>query len=87
MYQMLGVFAEFERAIIIERIKAGMTRARAQGKRLSRPLTPEAVQERIRELRARGMSVRRVAEEVGVSKSTVANYDKPQGRSGLRRSA
>lgn len=80
MYQMLGVFAEFERAIIIERIKAGMTRARAQGKRLSRPLTPEAVQERIRELRARGMSVRRVAEEVGVSKSTVANYDKLQGQ-------
>lgn len=80
MYQMLGVFAEFERAIIIERIKAGMTRARAQGKRLSRPLTPETVQKRIQELRARGMSVRRVAEEVGVSKSTVANYDKPHGR-------
>ena len=75
MYQMLGVFAEFERAIIIERIKAGMTRARAQGKRLSRPLTPDAAIERIRELRARGMSLRRIAEEVGVSKSTVANYD------------
>ena len=78
MYQMLGVFAEFERAIIVERIHAGLARARAQGKRLSRPLTPEAAQERIRELRAQGMSVRRVAEEVGVSKSTVANYDKPQ---------
>lgn len=87
MYQMLGVFAEFERAIIIERIKAGMTRARAQGKRLSRPLTPKAVQERIRELRARGMSVRRVAEEVGVSKSTVANYDKLQAQNGVGRSA
>lgn len=74
MYQMLGVFAEFERAIIIERIKAGMTRARAQGKRLSRPLTPETVQERICELRARGMSMRRIADEVGVSKSTVSNY-------------
>ncbi len=76
MYQMLGVFAEFERAIIIERIKAGMTRAKAQGKRLSRPLTPEEVQERIRELRAQGMSLRRIGEEVGVSKSTVANYVK-----------
>lgn len=86
MYQMLGVFAEFERAIIIERIKAGMARARAQGKRLSRPLTPEVVQERIRELRARGMSVRRIAEEVGVSKSTVANYDKLQAQSGVGRS-
>ena len=71
---MLGVFAEFERAIITERIQAGLARARAQGKRLSRPLTPEQVQARIKELRAKGMSLRRIAEEVGVSKSTVANY-------------
>ena len=76
MYQMLGVFAEFERAIIIERIKAGMARARQQGKRLSRPLTPEEVRERIQELRAEGHSLRWIAEEVGVSKSTVANYVK-----------
>jgi DNA invertase Pin-like site-specific DNA recombinase len=37
MFQMLGVFAEFERAIIVERISAGLRRARAQGKRLGRP--------------------------------------------------
>ncbi len=43
MYQMLGVFAEFERAIIIERIKAGMARAREQGKRLSRPMIPPSL--------------------------------------------
>ncbi len=76
MYQMLGVFAEFERAIIVERIKAGMARARERGKRLSRPLTPEEVRERITELRAQGHSLRWIAEEVGVSKSTVANYVK-----------
>jgi DNA invertase Pin-like site-specific DNA recombinase len=74
MYQMLGVFAEFERAIIIERIRAGMARAKAQGKRLSRPMTPEEIRERIQELRAAGHSLRWIAEEVGVSKSTVANY-------------
>lgn len=79
MYQMLGVFAEFERAIIVERIHAGLARARAQGKRLSRPLTPEAAVERIRELRARGMSLRLIAEELGVSKSTVANYSRNKG--------
>ena len=76
MYQMLGVFAEFERAIITERIQARLARARVQGKRLSRPLTPEQVQARIQELRAKGMSLRRIAEEVGVSKSTAANYVK-----------
>jgi DNA invertase Pin-like site-specific DNA recombinase len=76
MYQMLGVFAEFERAMIIDRVKTGMARAKAQGKRLSRPLTPDEIQARIQELRAAGHSMRRIAEEVGVSKSTVANYVK-----------
>ena len=80
MYQMLGVFAEFERAIITERIQAGLARARAQGKRLSRPLTPEQVQARIKELRAKGMSLRRIAEKAGVSKSTAANYVKKRER-------
>ncbi len=76
MYQMLGVFAEFERAIIIERIKAGMARAKAQGKQLSRPMTPEEIQERIKELRAKGHSLRWIAEELGVGKSTAEKYAK-----------
>ncbi len=76
MYQMLGVFAEFERAIIIERIKAGMARAKAQGKKLSRPMTPEEIQERIKELREKNHSLRWIAEELGVSKSTVGKYAK-----------
>jgi DNA invertase Pin-like site-specific DNA recombinase len=37
MFQMMGVFAEFERAMIRERVKAGLERARAQGKTLGRP--------------------------------------------------
>ena len=37
MFQMLGVFAEFERAMIRERVKAGLARARAQGKAIGRP--------------------------------------------------
>jgi DNA invertase Pin-like site-specific DNA recombinase len=36
MFQMLGVFAEFERAMIRERVKSGLERARAQGKTLGR---------------------------------------------------
>ena len=80
MYQMLGVFAEFERAIIIERIKAGMARAREQGKRLSRPLTPEEIQERIKELRDKGHSLRWIGEELGVSNSTVGNYAKASAK-------
>ncbi len=37
MFGMLGVFAEFERAMIQERVRAGLARARARGRRLGRP--------------------------------------------------
>jgi DNA invertase Pin-like site-specific DNA recombinase len=37
LFQMLGVFAEFERAIIVERVRSGISRARAEGKHLGRP--------------------------------------------------
>src|SRR5262245_13349187 len=37
MFQMMGVFAEFERAMIQERVRAGLRRARSEGKRLGRP--------------------------------------------------
>src|ERR1700719_5073689 len=37
MFQMMGVFAEFERAMIRERVNAGLARAREQGKTLGRP--------------------------------------------------
>ncbi|MFZ2081952.1 MAG: recombinase family protein [Xanthobacteraceae bacterium] len=36
MFQMLGVFAEFERSIIQERVRAGLRRAKAEGKTLGR---------------------------------------------------
>jgi DNA invertase Pin-like site-specific DNA recombinase len=41
MFQMFGVFAEFERAMIVERVQAGLRRARPQGKRLGRPRVGE----------------------------------------------
>jgi DNA invertase Pin-like site-specific DNA recombinase len=37
LFQMMGVFAEFERAMIRERVKSGLERAKAQGKILGRP--------------------------------------------------
>ena len=37
MFQMMGVFAEFERAIVQERVRAGLKRAKSEGKRLGRP--------------------------------------------------
>jgi DNA invertase Pin-like site-specific DNA recombinase len=69
MFQMLGVFAEFERAILVDRTMAGLARARAQGKRLGRPATSDDTISRARELRANGMSMDRIARELGIGKS------------------
>ena len=39
MFSMMGVFAEFQRSMIQERVKAGLARAKAQGKRLGRSIS------------------------------------------------
>jgi DNA invertase Pin-like site-specific DNA recombinase len=71
MFQMLGVFAEFERGIIVERVKAGLARARSQGKRLGRRPVSEAVVERIREQLATGAGILTTAKALGVGTGTV----------------
>ena len=69
MFQMLGVFAEFERAILVDLTMAGVARACAQGKRLGRPATSDQTISRARELRATGMSMDRIVRELGIGKS------------------
>lgn len=64
----LGAIAEFERARIAERVKAGLQRARAQGKRLGRPRKAPAT------VVVPGGSVRAAARLWGVSKSTAARW-------------
>ena len=54
MFQMLGVFAEFERCMIRERVNAGLARAKERGTVLGRRRTRSAVEDRIRHLRAEG---------------------------------
>lgn len=71
MFQMLGVFAEFERAMIQDRVKAGLQWARAQGKTLGRPAVGPEVEQRIRRLRAEGHGLRKVAKLAGCGVSTV----------------
>jgi DNA invertase Pin-like site-specific DNA recombinase len=71
MFQMMGVFAEFERAMIRDRVNAGLARAKAQGKKLGRPKVAPQVELRIKELRSKGLGIRRVARELGVGTSVV----------------
>ena len=71
MFQMCGVFAEFERSIMQERIKAGLERARAEGKTLGRRKVSLDKEDKIRELRADHMSYHKIAKTVGVGVSVV----------------
>ena len=71
MFQMMGVFAEFERAMIQDRVKAGLARARSQGKTLGRPKVATKVRQSILAARSDGRSIRNIATEVGVSVGTV----------------
>lgn len=64
LFQMMGVFAEFERSMIKERVRAGLERAVADGKTLGRPTladkNPDRAQ-RVRELRAMGWGKGKIA--------------------------
>src|SRR2546421_7780586 len=74
MFQMMGVFAEFERAMIQERVRAGLARARSEGKRLGRPPIPAEMQKAIREALnkpGRTEGVRKIAARFGVDPGTV----------------
>jgi DNA invertase Pin-like site-specific DNA recombinase len=74
MFQMMGVFAEFERAMIRERVLAGLARARSDGIKLGRrPIeeTDGKKAEAIRKARAKGTGVRRIARDFGVGVGTV----------------
>ena len=71
MFQMMGVFAEFERAMIQERVKSGLARARASGQRLGRPPVAARKRAEVLKLRQAGMSVRNIARTAGLAPGTV----------------
>jgi DNA invertase Pin-like site-specific DNA recombinase len=75
MFQMLGVFAEFERSMIQERVRAGLARAKEKGTRSGRPIgRPRAsatVEATIRRARRKGHGMLRIARDAGVGVSVV----------------
>jgi DNA invertase Pin-like site-specific DNA recombinase len=72
LFQMMGVFAEFERAIMVERVKSGLARAREQGKQLGRPRNddPAGIAE-VKRLRRQGLGINKIARKMGVGSSYV----------------
>ncbi len=72
MFGMMGVFAEFERTMIRDRIRAGIARVRAEGKPLGRPRIPAKKEKAISAaLQAGGKGIRKIASEAGVGVATV----------------
>jgi len=72
MLHLLGAFAEFEKELIRERVKAGVAHARAKGKRLGRrPLIDTKLLRTIRDMRDKRISIRNISRELGISKSLV----------------
>jgi DNA invertase Pin-like site-specific DNA recombinase len=66
VFGMMANLAQFESALMGERVKAGMAWAKAQGKKTSRLPTPEATRRRI-ELHGQGVSIMRIAKELRIA--------------------
>jgi len=74
IFTVMASLAQFERALISERVKAGMARAKAQGKRISRAPIPRGVQVRIADLYRQGVSIHQMSKKLGIGYSTAWNY-------------
>jgi DNA invertase Pin-like site-specific DNA recombinase len=71
MFQVTGAFAEFERSMIRQRIRAGLKRAVEAGKQLGRPKVAPALEKRIQSQLQAGKGMLATAKALGVGTSTV----------------
>jgi len=71
IFTIISAVAQLERDIIAERVKAGLRRAKENGKKLGRPKASVDT-EKIRRLRSEGLSLRAISQEIGISRTTVS---------------
>lgn len=71
MAGLLAVFAEFEREILRERVRAGLAHARQNGKRLGRPATAALHADQVRKLRRSGLSKSAIARRLHIGRTSV----------------
>jgi putative DNA-invertase from lambdoid prophage Rac len=71
MAGLLAVFAEFEREILRERVKAGLAQARKQGKRLGRPRSAALKTDQVRQMTSEGLSQAEVARRLRIGRTSV----------------
>jgi DNA invertase Pin-like site-specific DNA recombinase len=77
---MLAVFAEFERDILRDRVKAGIAQARKEGKPHGRPVTTGLHLQKVKQLFRKGVSKREIAKQVGISRTSVRRLLAPSDR-------
>jgi putative DNA-invertase from lambdoid prophage Rac len=71
MAALLAVFAEFEREVLRERVRAGLAHARENGQRLGRPLTAALQAGQVRKLRRSGLSKSEIARRLNIGRTSV----------------
>lgn len=71
MWQLLGIFAEFEKSVIQERVTAGIENARAKGVRLGRPPISKSTEAEILKLRKQGMGLIKIGRTLRIGTSQV----------------
>lgn len=71
MAGMLAIFAEFEREILRERVKAGIAQARKEGRRHGRPRTASLKAEEVLRLKAERVSHSEIARRLGIGRTSV----------------
>ena len=78
MFQMCGVFAEFERGMIRERVKSGQDRPKSQGKHIGRPSNlNDGLVHSVKYMRDQGVGIRKIARDLKIGVSTVYKVLEP----------
>jgi DNA invertase Pin-like site-specific DNA recombinase len=82
LFGMMGVFAEFERGMIQERVRAGLARAKAKGTKsgnpIGKPMVGTHIEDRVRALRAEGLGMLKIAKQAGCGVSVVQRVIGPR---------
>ncbi len=74
IFSIMASLAQFESALIRERVKAGMARAKAQGKRISRPRLNRNLQQEIKKLYEQKISIKQISKQLEISYGSAWNY-------------
>ena len=74
IFHVMASLAQFESSLISQRVKAGMARAKAQGKHIARPPIAKHLQQKIVDLQQEGLSLNKISKVLGIAYGTVYNY-------------